>query len=137
LGLLIRNERASQLYTTAFMGALFEEEGRDLFEVRQAILGHLQQGGNPSPFDRIQATRLAARCVTFLIEQAGKPAPEGAFIGLTEGKVQLFSLADFQRMVDEEHRRPREQWWMALRPIASVLAQPGPRGAEESQTAPM
>jgi 6-phosphofructokinase len=38
---------------------LFEEEGTDLFDVRPAILGHLQQGGNPSPFDRIQATRFA------------------------------------------------------------------------------
>ena len=39
--------------------ALFEREGGDLFDVREAVLGHVQQGGNPSPFDRIQATRLA------------------------------------------------------------------------------
>ncbi len=66
LSLMIRNEHANALYTTSFMAALFEEEGRDLFDVRQAVLGHLQQGGAPSPFDRIQAVRLAARCVEFL-----------------------------------------------------------------------
>jgi 6-phosphofructokinase 1 len=133
LGLMIRNEHASQIYTTAFMSALFEEEGRELFEVRQAILGHLQQGGDPSPFDRIQATRLAARCVEFLVGQARKPAPEGVFIGLTEGQVRLFSLADFPRMVDEAHQRPKQQWWLDLRPIAQLLAQPGPPPAAEQQ----
>ena len=70
LGLLIRNEQANEVYTTGFMCALFEEEGHDLFDVRQAILGHLQQGGAPSPFDRIQATRLANRCIDYLIEQS-------------------------------------------------------------------
>ena len=49
------------------MCALFEEEGGDLFDVRQAILGHLQEGGDPSPFDRILATRLADECVSFLV----------------------------------------------------------------------
>ena len=69
LGLMIRNEYANQIYTTTFMCALFEEEGKDLFDVRPAILGHLQQGGNPSPYDRIQATRLARLCLEHLIER--------------------------------------------------------------------
>jgi 6-phosphofructokinase 1 len=126
LGLMIRNERASTVYTTSFMAALFEEEGGSLFDVRQAILGHLQQGGDPSPFDRIQATRLAARCVEFLIEQAGKQSPQAAFIGLQAGQVQISSLEDLPRMVDEASQRPRDQWWMDVRPIARELAQPGP-----------
>jgi 6-phosphofructokinase 1 len=127
LGLMIRNEHASAIYTTAFIGALFEEEGKDLFEVRQAILGHLQQGGDPSPFDRIQATRLAARCVDFLSTEAGKASPASALIGLQAGHVQFSSLEDLSRMVDEAHQRPKQQWWMELRPIARVLAQPAPR----------
>ena len=63
LGLMIRNETANSFYTTPFIAALFDEEGGDLFEVRQSILGHLQQGGNPSPFDRILAARLAWEAV--------------------------------------------------------------------------
>ncbi len=59
LGLMIRSERANDVYDTRFMCALFEQEGGGLFDVRESILGHLQQGGDPSPFDRIQATRLA------------------------------------------------------------------------------
>jgi 6-phosphofructokinase 1 len=131
LGLMIRNEHPSAIYTTAFISALFEEEGKDLFEVRQAILGHLQQGGDPSPFDRIQATRLAAKCVDFLIAEAGKSSPAGACIGLQAGHVQFSSLEDLPRMVDEAHQRPKVQWWMDLRPIARVLAQPAPCSGQE------
>ena len=58
LGLVIRSEYANSVYTTQFICSLYEEEGRDTFDVRPAILGHLQQGGDPSAFDRIQATRL-------------------------------------------------------------------------------
>jgi len=61
LGLVIRNEKANPTCNTAFMCALFEEESGGAFDVRQSILGHLQQGGDPSPFDRIQATKLARR----------------------------------------------------------------------------
>ncbi len=126
LSLLIRNEHANQLYTTGFMCALFEEEGQGLFDVRQAILGHIQQGGNPTPFDRIQATRLAARCVSFLTEEADRGSSAGAFIGLDGGQVRVFSLEDFPRMIHAPLHRPRRQWWLDLRPIARELSQSGP-----------
>ena len=127
LALMIRSEKANPLYNTGFMCALFEEESKELFDVRQAILGHLQQGGDPSPFDRIQATRLAAKCIEFLIEQAGQASPAGAFIGLKAGQVKFFGLEDLPRMLDSVHKRPKEQWWLDLRPIARLLAQPGPQ----------
>lgn len=126
LGLMIRNETANAIYTTPFMAALLDEESGGLFEVRQAILGHLQQGGNPSPFDRVQATRLAKRCIEELIFDAENGTAGASFIGMTGGKVRTFSLEDLPRMVDTEHQRPREQWWMDLRPIARLLAQPSP-----------
>ena len=123
LSLLIRNECANPLYTTGFMSALFEQEGGDLFDVRQAILGHLQQGGNPSPFDRIQATRLAARCVEFLIEESEKGSAAGACIGMQGGHISISSLEDIPCMVDAAHLRPLEQWWLDLRPIVRLLSQ--------------
>ena len=67
LGLVIRSENADPVYTTGFIPALFEKEGGELFDAREAILGHIQEGGDPSPFDRIQATRLTARCIEFLV----------------------------------------------------------------------
>jgi len=130
LGLMIRNEFANPVYTTQFMCALFEEEGRDVFDVRPAILGHLQQGGDPSPFDRIQATRLARLCLEFLVQECDKSSKEIAFIGLQNGKIRFHDMRDFERMVDMECQRPRDQWWLELRPIAKLLAQhePGRHG---------
>ncbi|UCC87514.1 MAG: 6-phosphofructokinase [Anaerolineales bacterium] len=133
LALMIRNETVNPFYTTSFMCALFEEEGKHLFDVRQAILGHLQQGGNPTPFDRIQATQLAAKCIEFLIEQADQMAPGGAFIGQQGGRVEFHSLEDFRRMTEGQHQRPKEQWWMDLRPVARVLAQPAAHPGHERE----
>src|SRR5215212_12034344 len=126
LGLMIRNEHASQIYTTGFMTALFEEEGRSLFEVRQAILGHLQQGGDPSPFDRIQATRLATLCIAHLIEQCQQGDTTGGFIGLQNGKFAFHDMRDFDRMADLNYQRPREQWWLQLKSIANLMAKLAP-----------
>ena len=122
LSLLIRNEHANPLYTTSFMCALFAQESQNLFDVRQAILGHLQQGGNPSPYDRVQATRLAAHCIEFLTEEAEKGSSNGAFIGIQGGHIKIFSLEDMPRMADTARLRPKEQWWLDLRPIVRLLS---------------
>ena len=122
LSLIIRNERANSLYTTSFMSALFEEESHDLFDVRTAILGHMQQGGSPSPFDRIQATRLAARCIEFLSAEAEKHSCAGAFIGIQSGGIQIHPMDDMPRMIDTTHYRPIEQWWLDLRPLVGLLS---------------
>jgi 6-phosphofructokinase 1 len=121
LSLVIRNEEANPLYTTSFMSALFEEESHGLFDVRGTILGHMQQGGNPSPFDRIQATRLATRCVTFLSEEAEKHSSTGAFIGIQGGHIQIHELEEMPRMVDAVHLRQKEQWWLDLRSLVRQL----------------
>jgi 6-phosphofructokinase 1 len=127
LGLLIRSEGVNEVYTTGFMCALFEEEGGGLFDVRQAILGHLQQGGDPSPFDRTFATRLALKGIEFLVDEAEQESPREVFIGLKDGKFQFFELDNLPRMMEKQHGRPREQWWLDLRVVARVLAQPAPR----------
>jgi len=135
LGLMIRNENANPIYTADFMTALFEEEGGSLFDVRQTILGHVQQGGDPSPFDRIQATRLAARCIEYLIENAQSETPASAFIGIESGGIQIHDIEMMPRMADEVYQRPKKQWWLDLQPIARVLAQPAPQVQPRSKKA--
>lgn len=130
LGLIIRNEYCNAVYDTRFMWRLFAEEGRGIFEARYAILGHLQQGGDPSPFDRIQATRLATKCLDYIYEQGQQAEPAGAFIGLRAGQVQFTPLAQFPIMMDAVTARPREQWWLALLPVMQSMAQAGPRSAQ-------
>ena len=126
LGLVIRNEDANPIYSTSFICSLFEEEGREVFDVRPAILGHLQQGGDPSPFDRIQATRLARLCIEHLTEQCSHGDPASCFIGLQNGKFFFHDMRDFDRMADLKYQRPREQWWLQLKTIANLMAKLAP-----------
>ena len=128
LGLMIRNEAANPLYTTQFLAALFEEEGGDLFDVRVSVLGHLQQGGNPEPFDRILAVRMAARAIDFVEEHHGRPNLDSPAvgIGMMDGEMHSAALDAVMRMGDIPFQRPRQQWWMDLRPIAQMLAKPDP-----------
>jgi 6-phosphofructokinase 1 len=126
LGLILRSEYANKVYNTPFMCALFEEEGQDVFDVRPAILGHLQQGGDPSPFDRIQATRLTRLCLEYLIDECNKEDENCAFIGLQKGQVNFHDMCDFERMIDSQHERPKEQWWLEFKSIANIMAKLGP-----------
>jgi len=136
LGLMIRNENANPVYTADFMAALFEEEGAELFDVRKTILGHVQQGGDPSPFDRIQSTRLAAKCIDFLIENAQAEAPMGAFIGIESGGIQIHDIEEMPKLIDVKNQRPKKQWWLDLRSIAKVLAQPAPQSQMDDANSP-
>jgi 6-phosphofructokinase 1 len=125
LGLVLRSEGADRVYTTNFVAALLEKEGGGAYDVRQAVLGHVQQGGAPSPFDRIQATRLARRCVEYLVEHADTRS--SAMVGLQGGRVRFTELATFPELVLAGAQRPKEQRWMSLRPLARVMAKPSER----------
>jgi 6-phosphofructokinase 1 len=122
LGVIIRSEGANDTYTTDFMCTLLEEEGGDYFTARKAVLGHMQQGGNPTPFDRILATRLATNCITYLEEEIGKSEQVSACIGLQNGAFKFTEFHDMARLMDMENRRPKQQWWLTLRPIARMMA---------------
>ena len=69
LGLVIRSENADPVYTTGFLTSLFEKEGGDLFDAREAILGHIQEGAGIPARSTASATRLTACCIDFLSDQ--------------------------------------------------------------------
>jgi len=127
LAVMIRNENANPVYSTDFICRLFEQEGGDWFEVRQSVLGHLQQGGAPTPFDRVQAIRYAVKCVEYLETETEKARPGAACIGMVNGEFVFTPLSRIPDIFDIPHQRPFEQWWMSLRPIVRMMAQPSPR----------
>ena len=43
-GIVIRNEKASENYSTEFLHSIYSEEGKGTFDVRTITLGHIQQG---------------------------------------------------------------------------------------------
>jgi 6-phosphofructokinase 1 len=123
LGLVIRSENADPTYTTAVLAALYEKEGEDLFDVRQVILGHVQRGGSPSPFDRIQATRLTAKALEHLIASAEKGLSPAVAIGRWSGKIQFTNLERLPDLVEPHVQRPREQRWLRLLPLLRLMSQ--------------
>ena len=121
LFLVVRNEAAGGLYTTDFLVRLFEEEGRDLFDVRPAVLGHLQQGGNPSAFDRILATRLAHYAIDRLSDLLARGGDDASYVGLTDGSLRSWPVSGMLDQLDVAERRPREQWWLDLLPALRAV----------------
>jgi len=121
LFLAVMNEKASPMYTSDFLCRLFEQESQGLFDAREVVLGQTQQGGAPSPFDRILGTRLAAHSIDWLSHQIETANTGGAVIGLYEGKVRVLPLKDAEELADWERRRPLSQWWLQLRPLIDVL----------------
>lgn len=121
LGLIVRSEHADPVYTTAFITSLFQKEGGNLFDARQAIFGHLQEGGDPTPFDRIHATSLTAHCIEFLSEQLESGSRASAMVGFQSGRLQFTDLTSYPALVDDDARRPIEQRWMDHRDLATIM----------------
>ncbi|MDO5035057.1 MAG: 6-phosphofructokinase [Actinomycetaceae bacterium] len=124
LFLVVRNEDAHPTYNREFLARVFESEGEGLYDVRHAALGHLQQGGAPTPFDRLLATRLvyeAMEELSAIIERGGTDA---CYIGDLGGKMQAFPVRRMMDHLDLENRRPFDQWWLGLAPVIPVVSMP-------------
>nr|XP_034986275.1 ATP-dependent 6-phosphofructokinase, platelet type isoform X6 [Zootoca vivipara] len=131
-GLVLRNENSSENYTTDFIYQLYSEEGKGVFDCRKNVLGHMQQGGAPSPFDRNFGSKISAKAVLWLSKKLKECYRRGRVFANTEDSVCLLGMRRrnllFQPVVqlkdetDFEHRIPREQWWLKLRPLMKILA---------------
>src|SRR5690606_6331059 len=67
------------------VGELIEEKTG--IETRVTVLGHIQRGGSPSPYDRLLATQLGAYAAQLALE--GK---YGQLVALRQGKIQAVPL---------------------------------------------
>lgn len=121
VGLIVRSEGSDPVYATEFITSLFEREGGELFDARAEILGHVQEGGNPSPFDRVQATILTARCIEFLSEQLESGGRAGAMIGFQSGELRFTDLSRYPALIEKDVQRPVEQRWLDQRDLAAVM----------------
>nr|XP_016929674.1 ATP-dependent 6-phosphofructokinase isoform X2 [Drosophila suzukii] len=132
-GLILRNEKASENYSTDFIYRLYSEEGKGLFTCRMNILGHMQQGGSPTPFDRNMGTKMAAKCVDWLATQikanvdangvVNCKAPETAtLLGIVSRQYRFSPLVELIAETNFDQRIPKKQWWLRLRPLLRILA---------------
>lgn len=119
--LAVVGEGSSVHYTTDVLSKLYEAEGQGRFTVREFVIGHIQQGGTPSPFDRINATRLAWNAIGNLDRQLQEGRAE--YVAADAPTSGLFApLRDVTVDMDWEHMRPRTQWWRGLRKTFDTLS---------------
>lgn len=119
--LAVMGEDASPHYSSDVVAKLYEAEGKGLYSVRQAVIGHVQQGGSPTPFDRINATRLAYKAVANLDEQLRNGSANYVAASSSEPGL-LAPLRTVTEGMDWDAQRPYEQWWMSLRPVFDQLS---------------
>ncbi|KAB1283363.1 ATP-dependent 6-phosphofructokinase; liver type, partial [Camelus dromedarius] len=131
-GLVLRNEKSHEHYTTEFLYNLYSSEGKGVFDCRTNVLGHLQQGGAPTPFDRNYGTKLGVKAILWMSEKLravyrkgrvfANDADSACVIGLQKKAVAFSPVTELKKDTDFEHRMPLEQWWLNLRLMLKMLA---------------
>ncbi|KAK9454315.1 phosphofructokinase-domain-containing protein [Dipodascopsis uninucleata] len=127
--LILRNEKASKIYTTELIADIIRDEAAGRFEARTANPGHVQQGGIPSPMDRLRATRLAVKCMNFIEENQPKkpnsilPSETASVIGIVGAKIVFTSVKYlYDHETEIENRRPRRVLWSKMQQISRMLS---------------
>ncbi|CAG8758684.1 8467_t:CDS:2, partial [Racocetra persica] len=135
--LILRNESVSTTYTTDVIANIIKAEGKGLFDSRTSILGHIQQGGAPSPMDRIRATKFAVECVSFLEKHAKssessdnprvytKDKQSAAVIGINGAQVVCTPVTDLLSDTEFEFRKGKKSWWINVKPLVELLSKWG------------
>jgi len=128
--LILINEKASKVYNARLIADMIREEAHERFESRDALPGHVQQGGVPSAMDRTRAVRLAIKCIEHLEtyeDRSDKHILEDpiscSVIGI-KGASVVFSA---MKKVEEEdtdwvNRRPKNEFWIGLKDIVDILS---------------
>lgn len=142
--IILRNECASKTYTTQVIADIIKEEARGRFESRAAVPGHFQQGGNPSPMDRVRALRMAIKCMQHLESFAGKSKDEIAaddysvtVIGIKGSQVLFSPLGGPNGLESTEtdwaKRRPKHEFWREIKGLVDLLSGRSKVGSTEGE----
>ncbi|KAJ1721279.1 6-phosphofructokinase, alpha subunit [Coemansia erecta] len=143
------NERASKIYTTEMISSIYEAESGGFYGARTAVLGHLQQGGTPSPLDRCRANTMAVDAVNWLQTKCwdamdvpnedGFRLPAGqlkrkyfppvfastpesaAVIGVIGSEMRFTPVTQLVAHTDFARRVSRTIWWSASRQLVDIL----------------
>ncbi|KAK9323717.1 phosphofructokinase-domain-containing protein [Lipomyces orientalis] len=132
--LILRNEKASKIFTTELVADIIREEAKNRFDARTANPGHVQQGGIPSPMDRLRATRLAVKCMQFIeqnqesgIGARGESPESASVIGILGAKVVFTGIKYlYDHETELANRRPRKVFWTTMKTVSETLVRPKP-----------
>ena len=138
--IILRNEKASKTYTTEIVADIIREESGGRFDSRFAVPGHVQQGGIPSPMDRVRAVRFGVKSLQHLETFFDYPSRDAvaadpmsaSVIGIRGAKVVFGAMQQIEEHeTDWKSRRPKEEFWMDLVAVVDTLSgRPRPRKDE-------
>ena len=139
--LILRNEKASRTYSTEMIANLIHEEASGRFEARFAVPGHVQQGGTPSPMDRVRAVRFGVMSLQHMESFAGKSGEEvmkdemsSVVIGIKRSRVEFSPMARVEaEETDWKNRRPLDEFWLRQKDVIDTLSA-RPKYGEEDET---
>jgi len=131
--IILRNERASDTYTTQVIAGMIKGEAKGRFDCRAAVPGHFQQGGKPSPMDRIRALRMALKCMQHVETYADMSPDEVAaddmssvVFGIQGSEVVFTALAGKdgleEKDTDWKERRPKNEFWKKWMGLVDTLS---------------
>jgi 6-phosphofructokinase 1 len=131
--IILRNECASNTYTTQVVADMIKEEANGRFESRAAVPGHFQQGGKPSPMDRVRALRMAIKCMHHIESYAGQSRDavandplSSAVIGVKGSQVLFSPMGGDSGLeateTDWKRRRPKTEFWLELQDVVNTLS---------------
>jgi 6-phosphofructokinase 1 len=128
--LILINEKASPVYHAKLIADMIRQEAQNRFETRDALPGHVQQGGTPSPMDRTRAVRLAIKCIEHLEKYEDRAdstilrdQQSCTVIGIKGASVVFSSMKDVEeKETDWPNRRPKDEFWLGLKDVVDVLS---------------
>jgi 6-phosphofructokinase 1 len=131
--IILRNEHASKTYTTQYIADTIREEADGCFESRSANPGHFQQGGKPTPMDRVRALRMSIKCMQYIEEFAGKSKEEvmkdeisAAVIGFQGSDIVFNAMGGPDGLESKDtnwkDRRPRKEFWLQMKDAVDILS---------------
>jgi len=121
VGLVLVADGASAAYDARSLTRILADESGGQFDTRLCVLGHLQQGGSPSPRDRIAGLRLAAAALRAATDDG---TCRVQLAGLRDNAVVLSDGEALLASADHRNRRPADQHHGVFSDLARQLSLP-------------
>lgn len=122
--IILISDGASKTYTSSLICTMFKEYLENKMDIKPIVLGHLQQGGIPSPFDRLFSTILVHKAIEILSEykmlvnsynlETFPLSSMSSVVGGNNSKCHSSNIYDVISSADLKHRRPKHPWWLHL-----------------------